>query len=95
MSPLMPEKTESGEEAIFRAMLRELRLSAGQTQAAIASSLGKPQSYVSKYESGERILSALELRSICRAFGISFSTFAATLDAKLDNQNEGEFKVRG
>lgn len=41
---------------ILRARLVELREAKGLTQTDIALQLGKPQSYVSKYERGERRL---------------------------------------
>jgi transcriptional regulator with XRE-family HTH domain len=42
-----------------------MRLERRLTQAELSSHLGKPQSYVSKYESGERKLDLLELEQIC------------------------------
>ena len=39
---------------LLLSMLRDLRKDAGLTQIALAESLGAPQSFVSKYESGER-----------------------------------------
>jgi transcriptional regulator with XRE-family HTH domain len=41
----------------------------------LAKKLGKPQSFVSKYESGARRLDLLELRDVCRAMGISVGDF--------------------
>ncbi len=48
-------------------MLRELRKNAGLTQAELAERLGKPQSYVSKVERGERLIDLVEIRWWCRA----------------------------
>lgn len=50
-------------------MLRELRQNAGFTQAELAERLGKPQSYVSKVERGERIIDLVEIRWWCRELG--------------------------
>jgi transcriptional regulator with XRE-family HTH domain len=47
-------------------MLRELRKEAGLTQVGLAERLGKPQSYVSKVERGERIIDLVEIRWWCR-----------------------------
>lgn len=80
----MPDDYESREEAVLRAQLKALRSNAGLTQAEVAELLRKPQSYISKYESGERTLSVLELRAICRAIGADFAVFTADLDAKLE-----------
>lgn len=52
-------------------ILCHLRREAGLRQIELAKRLGKPQSYVSKYELGERRLDLLELSQICEAVGIS------------------------
>jgi len=57
------------------ALLRTVRSQAGVTQAELARRLKLPQSFVSKYESGERRLDLVELRQICRALGISLVEF--------------------
>jgi transcriptional regulator with XRE-family HTH domain len=44
----------------------EARKSAGMTQAQVAAKLGKPQSFVSKYESHERRLDVVEFILIAR-----------------------------
>ena len=59
---------------LFCSLLREARNEAGMTQTDLAIALGKPQSYVSKYESGERRLDIVELDDLCRALGISLPT---------------------
>lgn len=51
--------------------LIEVRRKKGFTQEQVASRLGKPQSYISKYESGERRLDVIELIDIARALEIS------------------------
>jgi transcriptional regulator with XRE-family HTH domain len=42
-------------------LLVDMRRESGLTQIQVASLLGRPQSFVSKYESGERRLDILEL----------------------------------
>lgn len=59
----------------LRNLLRQIRLNAGLRQIDLAKRLGQPQSYVSKYESGERRLDLLELRQVCEAMGISLQEF--------------------
>jgi transcriptional regulator with XRE-family HTH domain len=44
---------------------------AGLRQVDMAKALGKPQAFVSYYESGARRLDLLELRQICGILGIS------------------------
>ncbi len=52
------------------AVLRELRREAGLTQVQVAAELDVPQSFVSKYESGERRLDVIELRHVAKALGV-------------------------
>ena len=47
------------------ALLREAREKAGVTQAELSVQLGKPQSYVSKFENGERRLDVIEFLDVC------------------------------
>ena len=50
--------------------LVEARLKSRLTQQDVALRLGKPQSYVSKYESGERRLDVVEFLQVCEALGV-------------------------
>lgn len=51
-------------------LLRELRQEAGLTQVEVAERLNVPQSFVSKYESGERRLDVIELSHVAEALGL-------------------------
>ena len=64
-------------------LLRETRTKAGLTQAELASRLHRDQTFVSKYETGERRLDILELRDVCRAIGVDFKQFIRALDTDL------------
>lgn len=44
-----------------------MRREKGLTQAQVAARLDRPQSFVSKYESGERRLDLIELRAVADA----------------------------
>ncbi len=50
--------------------LVEARRGAGLTQAALAERLSRPQSFVSKYERGERRLDVIEFMEVANALGI-------------------------
>ena len=52
-------------------LLAAARAGEGLTQAAVAELLGKPQSFVSKYESGERRLDVVEFLRVCAALGVN------------------------
>ena len=55
----------------LRAELKKARLDAEMLQIDVAKKLKKPQSYVSKIESGERNLDLIEYISYCGALGLS------------------------
>jgi transcriptional regulator with XRE-family HTH domain len=67
-------------EIQLRESLRGFRERAGLRQSDLSSRLGRPQSFVSKYESGERRLTFIEVREICIALGVRFSTLARTFE---------------
>lgn len=73
----------SEEYKVFLRELRAARRSSGLTQVDLALRIGETQSFVSKCERGERRLDVVELRSFCRAFGVSFAGFAGKLDKTL------------
>ncbi len=64
-------------------LLRDLRQESGLTQADLARCLKQSQSFVSKYETGERRLDILELRHICSVLGISLQDFVRRLEDSL------------
>ncbi|MGQ0562033.1 MAG: helix-turn-helix domain-containing protein [Gemmatimonadota bacterium] len=72
-------------DRVLHSLLRTVREAAGLTQNGLAKKLGKPQSFVSKYESGERRLDILELHAVCEACDISLAEFAKQLEAALDD----------
>ena len=49
----------------------------------LAVRIERDQTFVSKYESGQRRLDALELREICQAIGITLEEFARRLEKAL------------
>jgi transcriptional regulator with XRE-family HTH domain len=61
-------------------LLREMRTSAGLSQVELADRLGVPQSFVSKYEGGQRRLDLIELRQITKALGTSLAELVSRLD---------------
>lgn len=76
----MPEPRGQDERKRVQHLLREARLAAGLRQADVAARLGEPQSYVSKYESGERRLDIVELWAILDVLGMSLVEFAHRLE---------------
>ena len=71
----MQKAIHSESQNVLRQVLKSVRTDAGLTQQQLAERLGVPQSFISKYESGERRLDLVELRDICKALDISLSAF--------------------
>ena len=80
----VPKFTGTKDQKLLQELLRKLRTEAGLTQKDLAVRLGEPQSYVSKYESGERRLDFLEMRHLSKQFGISVSDFSKRLEALIN-----------
>ena len=78
----MPKTAISPQERLL-SLLRTVRGEAGLTQSEVAQALGQPQSFVSKYESGEPRLDVLELRDVCRATGLTLADFVKRLEQDL------------
>lgn len=78
----IPNENHQREKLLL--LLKEIRQKRGVTQVELAEKLGVPQSFVSKYESGERSLDILELRQICQHIGISFDNFVLHLEEKIN-----------
>lgn len=52
-------------------LLKKARQAKGMTQVQLANSLGRPQSFVAKFENGERRLDVVEFAHIARLLDIS------------------------
>ena len=59
------------ESAVLRELLTSFRQKQNIHQSALAQRLGRHQSYVSKYEIGERRLNFIEVIEICSALNIN------------------------
>lgn len=51
----------------------------------LAERLGEPQSFVSKYEIGERRLDVLELEQVCKSCGITLIDFVTRLQDRAES----------
>jgi transcriptional regulator with XRE-family HTH domain len=78
------EKTKGGanikpihtpEYTRMRERLKEARKAAGMTQEKVAEELGRPQSFVSKVETGERRIDPTELEKFARLYGKPITFF--------------------
>src|SRR5882724_1705201 len=71
------------EQDALQRVLQQLRLGAGLRQEDLADRLNEPQSFVSKYESGERRLDLIELRQICQALGVTLLELVRRFEERL------------
>jgi len=79
----MVKRTLASERRRLQELLREIRIETGLRQADLAQRLRQPQSFISKYESGERRLDLVELRQICKALGISLTEVIRRIEETL------------
>jgi hypothetical protein len=63
----LDKSVHSGGQAAFCELMIKARKTAGLTQHDVAKRLHRPQSFVAKYEGGERRVDVVEFVEICRA----------------------------
>lgn len=78
----MPKSAFSRKHEHFRRLLAEARRGAGLTQVALAKKLGRPQSFVSKFERGERRLDVIEFLDVARALRVDPAQVIADLERR-------------
>jgi transcriptional regulator with XRE-family HTH domain len=83
----MEKSIYTPEQEALQSVLRQLRLGAGLRQEDLADRLHEPQSFVSKYESGERRLDLIELRQICDALGVPLLELVTRFEEQLRSCN--------
>ena len=89
MPNMLTDRYSIEQEALRRA-LRQIRTAQGITQSDLSKTLGVPQSFVSKYESGERTLSYVDVFHICSALGVNVTLLNERF---LQEINEAESKI--
>ena len=73
----------SRENETLRKVLKSFRKEVGLTQGELALRLGVPQSFVSKYECGERTLSFVDVHLICHALTVPFSNICHRFEEEI------------
>jgi transcriptional regulator with XRE-family HTH domain len=61
-------------------LLRDIRVGKGMNQTQLAHQLDRPQSYISRYETGQTRLDLPELRLVCEGMGISLQEIIASFE---------------
>lgn len=82
-------------QELLLSLLRAVREEKGLHQTDVAYALGRPQSFVSKYEAGARRLDLLELKDVCDAVGVELTDFVRRFETALDAAPEGNRTGRG
>lgn len=80
----MEKSVHSAAQSAFQDVMITARRKAGLTQQALADRLGKPQSFVAKYEGGERRVDVVEFLAIAEALGIDPGRLLRALVRRLD-----------
>ena len=71
----MARSTFGPNGVLFRRQLKERRIQANLKQQEVADRLKRPQSFVAKYERGERRLDVIEFIEIAEAIGFDPAEF--------------------
>lgn len=79
----MPRSVFTHKYNQFRDLLVEARRAAGLTQVELAAKLSRPQSFVSKFERGERRLDVVEFLEVTKALGVEVADFLNRLSGKV------------
>ena len=78
----MASSLHSGKYQVFREMIVKIRKDGDITQVQLAKELGKPQSYISKIENGERRIDFTEFIEIASILKIDTQQFIKTYQKK-------------
>jgi len=81
MAPRMSKSIHSPEHTKLRELLVAARKKAGLTQQEVANQLGRPQSFVAKYEGGERRLDVVEFLQVTAVLGADPARIVRALSA--------------
>ena len=82
----MEKSIYTAEYSVLVELLRDTREKAEVTQIELAEQLGTSQSFVTKYECGERRIDLIQLRTICGILGISLRDFVAEFEKRMSRR---------
>lgn len=80
----------SNEYDIFRHCMIAARKEAQLTQESVAKSIQKPQSFVAKYENGERRLDVVEFIIVTRVIGVDPCTILRKIEQQISEASREE-----
>lgn len=79
----MPNPIHKANYKLFREMLTNIRVEKGLLQADLAERVRKPQSFISKYERGERRLDFAEFVQLAEALDVDAAEFVKEYKSRL------------
>lgn len=79
----MAKSLHTPEYELFRALLVKAREHSCLTQSEVSARLNRPQSFLSKVESGERRLDVIEFVQLCAVLGVDPLSIIAQLKGDL------------
>ena len=71
------------ETRTLKELLRDLRVDAGLRQQDVGAAIGRSQSFVSEYETGQRRLDLVELRAVATACGSTLRKLVDEFERRL------------
>jgi len=89
----MRDTLRSQQQIELRKLLLRQRTNRAVTQAELAKRLGKPQSFVAKYEGGERRLSVIEFIEIAEALQVRSSDLLDELHEILKSSGQQDASI--
>lgn len=72
------------EQAVLQEMLVSARIKAGLSQVHLSEIIKEPQSFVSKYETGARMLNIIQLIAILKSLGVEPDLFIKELSQRIN-----------
>ncbi|MEP5395236.1 MAG: helix-turn-helix transcriptional regulator [Hyphomicrobiales bacterium] len=84
----MPRSMFSKDYAILIQLMADIRKEMGKTQVDVSTALGKPQSFISKIENGERRMDLIEMIAIADAIGMNSQQILKRLENEIQRPVE-------
>ena len=84
----LDKSIHSDDQSAFCGLMIKARKAAGLTQHQLADRLQKPQSFVAKYEGGERRIDVVEFLTVCQAMGADSAKLLKALKNAIVNGDQ-------
>lgn len=86
----MQKSLRTPRQILLQSLLVEARKAKGLTQAELATALNKPQSFVAKYENGERRIDVIEFVDIAAVLSVSTVELLARIEPAVLHQRQSD-----